>query len=47
MVGYSFTGGTRDFTSTTSVVATSYDVLCQHQRAEEARNLLAKLSLRG
>ena len=47
LVGYSFTGGQRDFTSTTSVVATSYDVLCQHQRAEEARNLLAKLSLRG
>jgi hypothetical protein len=47
LVGYSFTGGTRDFTSTTSVVATSYDVLCHHQRAEEARNLLAKLSLRG
>ena len=47
LIGYSFTGGQRDFTSTTSVVATSYDVLCQHQRAEEARSLLAKLSLRG
>jgi heat induced stress protein YflT len=47
LVGYSFTGGQRDFTSTTSVVANSYDVLCQHQHAEAARGLLAKLSLRG
>ena len=47
LVGYSFTGGQRDFTSTTSVVANTYDVLCQHQHAEAARSLLAKLSLRG
>lgn len=47
LIGYSFTGGQRDFTSTTSVVANSYDILCQHQHAEGARQLLAKLSLRG
>jgi Heat induced stress protein YflT domain len=47
MIGYRMTGGKRDFTSTSSVVATSYDVLCKHTHAEEARNLLAKLSLRG
>jgi hypothetical protein len=47
MIGYSMTGGRRDFTSTSSVVATSYDVLCKHTHAEEARNLLAKLALKG
>jgi hypothetical protein len=47
MIGYSMTGGRRDFTSTSSVVATSYDVLCKHSHAEEARNLLAKLALKG
>jgi hypothetical protein len=29
------------------VVATSYDVLCDHKYAEEARNHLAKLALKG
>ena len=47
IIGYSLTGGRRDFTSTSSVVATSYDVLCKHTHAEEARNQLARLSLRG
>lgn len=46
-VGHSMTRGSRDFTSTTSVVPTSYEILCQHQHAEEARNLLARLNLRG
>ena len=47
MIGYSMTGGRRDFTSTSSVVATTYDVLCKPSHAEEARNHLAKLSLQG
>ncbi|MBA2531577.1 MAG: hypothetical protein H0V23_05650 [Nocardioidaceae bacterium] len=47
IIGYRLTGGRRDFTSTSSVVATSYDVLCKHTHAEDARNLLAKLALRG
>ncbi len=47
IIGYTLTGGRRDFTSTSSVVATSYDVLCKHTHAEEARSLLAKLSLQG
>jgi len=47
IIGYSLTGGRRDFTSTSSVVATSYDVLCKHTHAEEAQAHLAKLSLRG
>jgi hypothetical protein len=47
IIGYAMTGGRRDFTSTSSVVATTYEVLCQHQHAEEAQNLLAKLAWRG
>jgi hypothetical protein len=47
IIGYAMTGGKRDFTSTSSVVATTYDVLCQHQHAEQAQNLLAKLSWRS
>jgi hypothetical protein len=45
-VGHAMTGGRRDFSSRTSVVPTSYEVLCQHQHAEDARNLLARLALR-
>jgi hypothetical protein len=46
-VGHAMTGGRRDFSSRTSVVPTSYEILCQHQHAEDARNLLARLALRG
>ena len=46
IIGYSLTGGRRDFTSTSSVVATSYDLLCKHTHAEEAQAHLARLSLR-
>jgi hypothetical protein len=46
-IGYGQLRGRRDFTSRTSVVATSYDVLCDHKYAEEARNHLAKLALKG
>lgn len=47
LIGYSLTGHRRDFTSRSQIVAGRYDVLCQHQKADEARNLLARLSLRG
>lgn len=47
IIGYSLTGGRRDFTSKSSVVATSYDVLCKHTHAEEARSHLARLSLQN
>jgi hypothetical protein len=46
-VGYSATRGQRDFTSTSQVVASRYDVLCAPQVAEDARAHLARLSLRG
>jgi uncharacterized membrane protein len=45
-LGYAATGGNRDFTSRTSVVATSYDILCEPKYADEARNHLARLALR-
>ena len=47
IVTYSLTGGRRDFTSRSQIVASTYDVLCQAQRAEEARGILAKFDLRG
>jgi hypothetical protein len=47
IIGYAMTGGKRDFTSTSSVVATTYDVLCHNEHAEEAQNLLTKLAWRG
>jgi len=46
-LGYGQLRGARDFTSRTSVVATTYDVLCDFKYAEEARNHLAQLALKG
>jgi hypothetical protein len=46
-VGYGATQGRRDFTSVNQVVASRYDVMCNPQFAEEARTLLARLSLQG
>lgn len=36
-VGYSLTGGQRDFTSVTQVVATKYEVLTEHKHAARGR----------
>jgi hypothetical protein len=44
-VPYAMTRGTRDFSSTMQLVAGRYDVLCDPQNAEKARNLLARLTL--
>ena len=46
-MGYAATQGKRDFTSTSQIVAGRYDVMCNPARAEEARALLARFSLRG
>ena len=46
-LAYSATGGKRDFTSSTGVVARSYEVICQASVAEDARNLLGRLALRN
>ena len=47
LVGYSMTGGRRDFTSRSMTIAAHYEIFCGHQQAEEARNLLAKLSMQS
>jgi hypothetical protein len=46
-VGYGATQGKRDFTSTSQVVASRYELLCHPQFAEDARARLARLSLRN
>lgn len=46
VMAYAATGGKRDFTSRSGVLATSYEVLCQAAVAEDARNLLGRLALR-
>jgi hypothetical protein len=46
-IGYAATGGRRDFVSTSKIVASRYDVMCNPAHAEEARTLLARFSLRG
>ncbi|KRE42113.1 general stress protein [Knoellia sp. Soil729] len=43
LVGYSFTGGERDFTSVTQVVATKYEVLTEHKYATRGRELLTEM----
>ncbi|WP_265447165.1 general stress protein [Flexivirga meconopsidis] len=42
-IGYSLTGGQRDFQSVTQTVATKYEVLVEHKFAEQAREMLAKM----
>jgi hypothetical protein len=46
-MGYAATRGRRDFTSTSKILASRYDVMCNPAHAEEARAHLARLSLRG
>src|ERR1700709_1521164 len=43
LVGYAATRGQRDFSSVTQVVATKYEVLCEHKSVAQAKELLAKL----
>lgn len=45
LIGYQLTGGHRDFTSVTQVVATKYEVLCEHKFAEQARQILRDAGL--
>ncbi|MGH3929861.1 MAG: general stress protein [Pseudonocardiaceae bacterium] len=44
-VGYASTRGRRDFASASQLVAGRYDVLCLPRHAEQARDLLAKLTM--
>jgi hypothetical protein len=40
VISYSLTGGRRDFTSTSQIVASRYAVLCADEQAADARQLL-------
>lgn len=43
VITYSFTGGKRDFTSTSQIVAASYALLCGAEQANKARMLLQEI----
>ncbi len=43
IISYALTGGRRDFTSTSQIVASEYEVLCMPEQAEHARELLWRL----
>lgn len=43
LIGYALTGGRRDFTSVTQVVATRYEVLVEHKLVQQARELLTQM----
>ena len=43
VVTYSLTGGKRDFTSQSQIVATQYSVLCSAEQAHKARQLLQEI----
>jgi hypothetical protein len=43
VITYSFTGGKRDFTSQSQIVAASYAVLCEVEQAHKARALLQEI----
>lgn len=43
VVSYAITGGKRDFTSQSQIVAGQYAVLCAVEKAHEARNLLREI----
>jgi hypothetical protein len=47
IISYSLTGGRRDFTSSSQIVASEYDVLCLPEQAGRARELLNRLHARG
>lgn len=44
-IPYAMSKGTRDFSSTMQLVAGRYDVLCDPQGAEQARDMLSRLTL--
>ncbi len=42
ILSYTFTGGRRDFTSSSQIVAATYAILCGHEHAGDARALLVR-----
>lgn len=47
IVPYAISGGRRDFTSQTQIVAGRYDVLCVPELARQARDIIARSGLAG
>jgi hypothetical protein len=47
VISYALTGGRRDFTSTSQIVASQYGVLCADEHAAEATEVLARLPRPG
>jgi hypothetical protein len=47
LIAYSLTGGRRDFSSVSQVVATEYEVLCLPEQAGRAREFLGRLRAEG
>ncbi len=47
LIAYSLTGGRRDFSSVSQVVATEYEVLCLPEQAGKAREFLGRLRAEG
>lgn len=47
IISYALTGGRRDFTSTSQIVAGEYEVLCLAEQAGAARQLLTRLASEG
>ena len=43
-VGHALSGGKRDFTSRSKIVASSYDIHCTWAEADKAREVLAGLT---
>lgn len=47
LVSYAFTGGKRDFTSSSQVVASAYALLCAPEHAGDARQMLSEAGIRS
>ncbi|WP_370618242.1 general stress protein [Mumia sp. Pv 4-285] len=47
LIGYAFTGGRRDFTSISQVVASRYELLVEHKHLAEGQRVLAGLTRPG
>lgn len=45
LVGYALTGGRRDFTSRSQIIATQYDVVCSWTKLEEAKGVIARMDV--
>lgn len=44
VISYAFTGGRRDFTSSSQIVASSYQLLCAPEQAQQASQILGRMT---